>query len=946
MGNGFQAISGIKKVNGFCRRLGLAGLVAFSPLTGWAADFTVINTNDAGSGSLRQAIADSNSIEYCTEPNTIKFNIYGSALIQLTTALPAITCDGTTIDGTTQPVATPGTLIPAGATVGAPATAFAPINRPQVAIVGGIDINTNAGAPGNGLTIGANNVTLRGLSVRGFDSGVDISGAYTGITIDQCYIGALESAATLAEADPGANTTNFSPARNNNGLRLAKTNLGQGALTVTVTNSIIGWSNYRGIHVDGGSSWKYGGLGDGTAISLTATANWLQANGQQGPSANPNGGNANGFEKTSGGAIEIIDTNQPTLNITGNMLIGQPTRLPTSASNVNSGIGSNGVELNNTKRTFLSGRANMSGGECDCTLSGNSISGFLNGVISRAGDGLLSTPLSDKNTLSNYTISNNLVTGNTAGLTSSGVNATLSGNTVSGNFTTGFLVTGTNSLVTGNTASANATGMVIGDPFIYLGSPTIEATGISVVQNTVVDNGTLVTGTAIPVYPPVGVGVIRNATQAVISQNSISRNGVDGGKGLGIALMRGSISLLGNNITAPHRPNTSALTATGPNQLHNMPVFDPDSGVVLDYVAQTMTFTGWARANNTVEFFSVSPDAPDPSNFGEGLTYLCNGNSGATANPQPTDPNIAGEGVDNRAVQFVISCPMPPNLPPTTLFSATATDPAAKVTSEFGHPLAAELPTPDMQGSTDSLTVTLGRVGEPYSGGSIVCTNLGPGPAVNPTCTASGLPDGLTVGACVASTGSTLDFLYPNGTLTCPVTGTPTTTSSYPVTVTGSVEGDFNPENDTANTTFQIIDPALQILALLPDGEVGQPYSGSFSCTSSGSTPVTSAACSISGLPAWAQVSCTPAPPVASLVSGDSISCTVTGTPTSAGNFPVNISGSGDNISDVQSPAQLRITAPGGLVTPIPTLGWPALLLAALSLLGAAGTGLRGRRNR
>ena len=183
MGNGFQAISGIKKVNVFCRRLGLAGLVAFSPLAGWAADFTVINASDSGDGSLRQAIIDSNS--NCASPNTITFNISGSALIQLVTALPAITCDGTTIDGTTQPVATPGTLIPAGATVGAPATAFAPINRPQVAIVGGIDINTNAGAPGNGLTIGANNVTLRGLSVRGFDSGIDISGAYTGITIDQ-----------------------------------------------------------------------------------------------------------------------------------------------------------------------------------------------------------------------------------------------------------------------------------------------------------------------------------------------------------------------------------------------------------------------------------------------------------------------------------------------------------------------------------------------------------------------------------------------------------------------------------------------------------------------------------------------------------------------------------------------------------------------------------------
>jgi hypothetical protein len=66
-----------------------------------AATFTVVNTNDSGAGSLRQAILDANAN---AGQDTIGFNIPGSGVQTITLAsnLPTIT-DPVIIDGYTQP---------------------------------------------------------------------------------------------------------------------------------------------------------------------------------------------------------------------------------------------------------------------------------------------------------------------------------------------------------------------------------------------------------------------------------------------------------------------------------------------------------------------------------------------------------------------------------------------------------------------------------------------------------------------------------------------------------------------------------------------------------------------------------------------------------------------------------------------------------------------------
>ena len=71
-------------------------------VTAGSRQIAVINTNDSGPGSLRQAITDSNADS--GDRDTIVFNIPGSGVHTITplTALPALS-QPVVIDGTTQP---------------------------------------------------------------------------------------------------------------------------------------------------------------------------------------------------------------------------------------------------------------------------------------------------------------------------------------------------------------------------------------------------------------------------------------------------------------------------------------------------------------------------------------------------------------------------------------------------------------------------------------------------------------------------------------------------------------------------------------------------------------------------------------------------------------------------------------------------------------------------
>ncbi|HQZ95643.1 MAG TPA: Calx-beta domain-containing protein [Pyrinomonadaceae bacterium] len=133
------------------------------------ATFTVINTNDSGAGSLRQAIIDANN---AVGLDTINFNIPGAGLHTITplSSLPFVT-SSVTIDATTQ-------------------LGFA--GSPIIELDG-----TSAGSNTSGLIITAGNSRIKGLIINRFSGiGIELFNC-SNSTIEGNYIG-TNAAGTVA----------------------------------------------------------------------------------------------------------------------------------------------------------------------------------------------------------------------------------------------------------------------------------------------------------------------------------------------------------------------------------------------------------------------------------------------------------------------------------------------------------------------------------------------------------------------------------------------------------------------------------------------------------------------------------------------------------------------------------------------------------------------------
>jgi len=229
----------------------------------------VVNTNNVGQGSLAQFITNSNALtgenllaqagsnNAGTLPTGTETSIFmipsgaavggllastnggpasqlnanGVAALNLTTALPTITGQNTSIDGTTQTINignTNNVPLGTGGTVGTGGTALGQLNGPEVQVRGTNTIN--------GITIATNtnNTAVRGLSIYGFNNGIFGGVNDTGTRIEQNVIGASATSFT----DPGAGNRTL-----NEGINLNDSDNG------FVTNNLIGFNGGMGIWV-------------------------------------------------------------------------------------------------------------------------------------------------------------------------------------------------------------------------------------------------------------------------------------------------------------------------------------------------------------------------------------------------------------------------------------------------------------------------------------------------------------------------------------------------------------------------------------------------------------------------------------------------------------------------------------------------------------------------
>jgi len=531
----------------------LVGLSTAGPAG--AATFVVTNTDDSGAGSLRDAITAANATPAA---DVIKFDIpgAGSHLIAVGSLLPAVT-QPLVINGQSQP-------------------GFA--GTPLIQLAKG-------GFAARGLSLDAGSVTVKGLSITGFDVGIGVFGPND--TVSGCWIG-------LGPAgDPGPNKVGISiggPSAagdvvggTSNGARNVisgntKQGVELGAAGALVQGNYIGTDptgraaigNEEGVFVvapDGSAQiggtaagarnvisgnhgagvvlQTAGNLIEGNYVGLTASGKSRLGNEGDGISASAPAGSTIGG--TSAGARNVVSGND-----------GQGIGLSTSSSNVVEGnfvgtdasgsyairnkgdgifvIGAGANLIGGTTagaRNVISGQRTANGIELQNSV-GNVVEGNYIGV-----DAGGTAPLRNNQGVTVKGGSGNIIGGTAAG----------AGNVISGNRLQGvFVLAG----AAGTKVQGNLIGPVAtGGAFIGNGDAGVEildASGNSVgggsgAGNTIARNG--------------AEGVVVDGAGGSATANSIRGNAIFDNAAGGIVLLNG-----GNDLQAPPTI-TSVTTAAG-----------------------------------------------------------------------------------------------------------------------------------------------------------------------------------------------------------------------------------------------------------------------------------------------------------------------------------------------------------------------------------------------
>ncbi len=401
---------------------------ATSP-TGDTSEFSqstvVVNTNNSGFGSLRQAITDANL--YPDIPPTISFQILtpGVQTIAPITPLPALTVP-LLLDGYSQPGSSMNSLA-----VGENAAILVEISGRSIAT-----------SPAYGLDIEGPGVSIRGVAIDGFNGSGILAQNVGGFQVSGSYLGV------------GPSGTASVPGNSLDGITLIGTNGGTvGGLTPADRNVISG-NTREGVLVLSGLSPATGALIANNYIGTDSSGTVPVAN------------SAGGVAISLGNAITIGGATIPARNvISGNVGIG----LQVAAGSVGTVIQGNFI---GTDAFGSAAVANSVGAEVDAagtTIGGASPEGFgtsPGNVIAGNSSLDLSVP---GTTVSGLVIQGNIFSADVSGTTvlSPGTNSdsVFLGNSISAITTIGGTAAGAGNLV-GHGLTLNGSGFLLQGNFI------------------------------------------------------------------------------------------------------------------------------------------------------------------------------------------------------------------------------------------------------------------------------------------------------------------------------------------------------------------------------------------------------------------------------------------------------------------------------------------------
>ncbi|MCZ6834674.1 MAG: right-handed parallel beta-helix repeat-containing protein [Planctomycetota bacterium] len=534
-----------------------------------AATYTVINTNDSGAGSLRQAINDANA-----NPGTdfIHFNIPGAGTHTIFPMSPLPWLIGVaSVDGASQP-------------------GYA--GTPLIEIGGDF-----AGVGAVGLQIFNNSSQVRGLTINGFSShGIRISGS-GGVTIVGCWIG-INKFGTVSPTYPNGGDGVFIDNSPDNNI---------GGTAATLRNVISG-NNGHGVRILGASAINnviennYIGLDVGDTAKLSNGGQGLRI--EAAPSNTIGGSTAarNIISGNSDNNILLLNCPAPGNVIRGNYI---GTNAAGSLVRGSGGPGTSGIEVNNSPFTAI-GNAALGAGNL---ISGNGSHGIE--VLSGSDGTTIHNNIIGPNateTVGFYKHSGGAVRlVNVCGVSVGGTFG--QGNIISGNSSEAVEVDGTSGSVCGvpNVIARNLVGIVSsGAAMMNNGHGIIvkDQSNQIIEANWVANNGLV--GIIVFSNPPVGP----HATQIFITRNLIYDNGR-----IGIDLNEAT-SGSPDGVTL----NDAGDVDTGANNVQNFPVLTSSSGNSVNTLNVIGTLNSLPFRSYHIELFGN--DTCDPTGYGEGKYYL------------------------------------------------------------------------------------------------------------------------------------------------------------------------------------------------------------------------------------------------------------------------------------------------------------------------------------